>query len=151
LEDLSGDAFALAQEAEEEVFGAYIGVLEAFGFLAGQSQDFFHPRGVGDVVRGGGGVLADFHVPFDFLDEGFGGEAHFFEYIDGDALAEFDEAEEEVFGAYIVVVATLGFIAGHCQNLLGARSEVIHGKRLVRNLSGGRFGEAGVVWGGDRG
>jgi hypothetical protein len=49
------------------------------------------------------------------------------EDVDGDALAEFDEAEEEVFGAHVIVVEAVGLFAGEGQDLLGAWSEVVHG------------------------
>jgi hypothetical protein len=48
------------------------------------------------------------------------------EDIDGDALAEFDQSEQDVFGADVVVVETICLFAGEGEDLLGAWGEVIH-------------------------
>ena len=44
LEDAGGDALALAQEAEQDVLGADIGMVERLRLLAGERQDLLHPR-----------------------------------------------------------------------------------------------------------
>src|SRR6266508_4121265 len=48
-EDFGGDAFTLAHEAEEEVFSAYVVVVEAEGFLLGKCQDA--PGSLGELVE----------------------------------------------------------------------------------------------------
>ena len=45
-----GHAFALAQQAKQDVLGADVGVVQRLGFLLGKLEDFFYPRGVGDVA-----------------------------------------------------------------------------------------------------
>src|SRR5208282_2538333 len=45
---------------------------------------------------------------------------------DGDALSQFDEAEQKVFGADHVVIEPVGFLARQCQHLLRARREIAH-------------------------
>jgi hypothetical protein len=49
--------------------------------------------------------------------------------IDGDALAELDQAEQQVLGADVVVVEAVGLLAGERQDLLGAGGEVVHTAR----------------------
>jgi hypothetical protein len=44
----------------------------------------------------------------------------------GDALAEFDQSEQEMLGADVVVVEPVGLLAGECKDLLRAGREVIH-------------------------
>ena len=63
-----------------------------------------------------------FHLHAD----GFEIETEFVEDIDGDALAEFDQAEQDVFGADVVVVETIRLFAGEGEDLLGAWGKVIH-------------------------
>ena len=46
LEDAGSDAFALAQQAEQDVLGADVGMVEALGLLAGEGQAPFLTRGV---------------------------------------------------------------------------------------------------------
>jgi hypothetical protein len=46
--------------------------------------------------------------------------------IHGDALAELNQPEKQMFGADIVVIEAVGFLAGEGENLLGAWSEVVH-------------------------
>ena len=50
------------------------------------------------------------------------------EDIDGDALAKFDEAEKDMFGADVVVIKAIGLLAREGEDLLGARGEIIHGR-----------------------
>ena len=45
LENTRGDAFAFAQKPKQNVFGADVGMIERFGFLAGEGEHFF-TRGV---------------------------------------------------------------------------------------------------------
>ena len=70
--------------------------------------------------RAGADFLFDLHA------DGFEFEAHAFEDVDGHALAEFDQAEQQVFGADVGVVEAVRFLAGEGQDLLGAWGEVVH-------------------------
>jgi hypothetical protein len=46
--------------------------------------------------------------------------------INGNTLSELDQPEKQMFGADIVVIEAVGFLAGEGENLLGAWSEVVH-------------------------
>ena len=63
---------------------------------------------------------------FDFHSNGVQIQAHLLEDVDGDPLAELDQAEQQMFGADKVMIKSVGFLARQCQNLLCARSEVAH-------------------------
>ena len=125
FEDASGYAFAFAEEAEENVFGADVRMVEGFGFFAGEGEDFFDAWGVGNIAdHFGFGATADLF--FYLHANGFEVETHFLEDIYGHALAEFDETEEEVLGTDIVMIKAIGLLSGECENLLGAWREVVH-------------------------
>ena len=137
LQHARGDAVAFAQQAEQDVLGADIAVIERLGFLARQGEDFLHARGVGDVARHlGVGAGADllFHLDAD----GFEVEAELLQHVDRDALAELDQAEEQMLRAHVIVVEAVGLLAGEGEDLLGAGGEIIHvflfiGIRLCRD------------------
>ena len=61
----------------------------------------------------------------------------FLEDVDGHALAELDQAEQEMLGADVVVVEAVGLLAGQGEHLLRARREVVHGSSWF-GLSGVR-------------
>ncbi len=125
FEDAGGNAIAFAEETEEDVFGADVGVVEGFGFFAGEGEDFFDSGSVGDIASNFGiGAGADLF--FDFHANGFEVEAHFLQDIDGDALAKFDQAEKDMFGANVVVVKPIGLFAGEGEDLLRAWGEIVH-------------------------
>ena len=103
LEDAGGDALALAQQAEQDVFGADVGVVEALGLFAGQREDFLHARRVRDVADHLGlGAAADLF--FDLHAHGLHVETHLLQHVDGNTLAKFDQAEEQVLGPDVVVI-----------------------------------------------
>ena len=105
LEDAGGDAFALAEQAEQDVLGADVGMVEALGLLAGQRENFLHARGVGDVADHlGFGAAADLF--FDLHAHGLHVETHLLQHVDGNTLAELDQAEEQVLGPDVIVVET---------------------------------------------
>ena len=146
FEDASGNAFALAEEAEENVLGADIRMVEGFGFFAGEGEDFFHAGGVGNIAdHFGFGATSDLF--FDLHANGLEVEAHFLEDIHGHALAEFDETKEEMFGADVVVIKAIGLFSSEGENLLGAGCEVVHHLEwsFFRTAATGHFASA-VDW-----
>ena len=122
---LRSHAFAFAQQTEKQVLRADIGMIQRLGFLRGQRENFFHARCVRDVaghlrVGPGADVLLDLHP--------HGVEIHteFRQHIDGHALAELDESEEQVLGPDIIVIEAISLLAGERQDLLSAWGKVIH-------------------------
>ena len=53
-------------------------------------------------------------------------ESHFLQYIDRNALAKFDQAEQKMLGSDVIVVESVGFLARERQHLLGTWSKIIH-------------------------
>ena len=82
-------------------------------------------------------------------------EPQFLQYVDGDALTQPDQAQEQMLGPDEIVVEPVGFLARQGQGLLGARGEISselrlrgpHGHRnalmnqswLLRRLTGGEW------------
>ena len=81
-------------------------------------------------LRAGADLLLDFHP------DGLEIEAHLLQDVDGDALAQLDQAEQQMLGADVIVVEAVRFFAGQREDLLGARREIVHcfglGSRSVR-------------------
>ena len=126
FQDAGGHAVAFAEQAQQDVFGADVGMVEGLGFLGGEREDFFDARRVGDVadhflIGAGADLLLDLHA------DGFEVEAHFLEHVDGDALAQLDQAEQKVFGADEVVIKPIGFLPRQREHLLRAGREIVHG------------------------
>ena len=109
-EHLRGDAFALADEAEQDVLGADVVVAELQRFAQRQLEHLLGARREGDVARRRRAALAD-----DLLDlaaHGFEADAERFERLRGDALSLVDQAEQDVLGADVAVVEEARFLLG---------------------------------------
>src|SRR5215471_695289 len=125
LEHARGDAFAFAKESEQDVFGANVGMIKRFRFLARESQNFFHARRVRNVAdnfrfRSGADLFLDFHA------YGFEIESHLLKDVDRNALAELDQSEQKMLGPDVVVIETIGLFACKLEDLLSAGREIIH-------------------------
>ena len=126
LQDAGGDAIAFAQQAEQDVLGADVSVVERLRFLGGEREHLLHARSVGNVadhllIGAGADLFLDFHA------DGLEVETHLLEDIHRDALAQLDQAEQQVLGADKIVVEPVGFLARQRQHLLRARREIVHG------------------------
>ena len=126
LEYTCRHAFTLAQQAEQDVLGAHIGVVKRLGFLAGEGEDFLHPRRVRDASLGFG-FLADANLLFNGITHRFQVEAHLLQHADSHTLTQLDQTQQEVLGAHVIMVKAVGFFARQCEDLLRAGGEVIHG------------------------
>ena len=126
FQNFRGHAVALAQQAEQNVFGADVSVIERLGFLGREREDFFHARRVGNVADHfliGAGADFLFHGDADGVEV----NAHALQHIDGDALPQLDQAEQQMLRAEEVVVETVGFLACQREHLLRARRKIAHG------------------------
>jgi hypothetical protein len=126
LQHPRGHSVPLAQQAQQNVLGADIGVVQVFGFFGGKGQHLLHPRGVGDVpdhllVR------SRTHLLLDLEPHGFQIEPEFLQDIDGDSLAQFDQPEQQMLGPDKIVVEPVGLLPRQRKHLLRARREVIRG------------------------
>ena len=113
------------------MLGSNVRMIQGFRFLPGKSQDFFYPRRVGNVadhfrLRTGPDLLFHFHA------DGLEIEPHLLQDVDGNALPELDQAEQQMLGPDVIVIEPIGFLSRKLQNLLGARGKIIHAS-LARN------------------
>jgi len=128
------------------MFSADIGVMKGFRFFASKGENLFDSWGVGNVACNFG-VRTCSNLFFYFHPDRFEIQPHFLEDIDGDALAQLDQAEENMLRAHIVVVKAVGLLAGKGEDLLCAGGEVVHRKdinpsRLEVQFTHRRFGNA---------
>ena len=125
-EHLRGDAFAFADEPEEDVLGADVVVTELQRLAQRQLEDLLGAGGERDVTRRRGAAVAD-----DLLDlraHGFERDAERFERLRGDALALVDQAEEDVLGSDVVVVEQARFLLRQDDHSAGSIGEAFeHG------------------------
>ena len=120
-----GDALTFAQQTKQKMLGADIRMIERLGFLVGEREDLLDAWRVRNVA---GGFLrrTRAHLFFHLHTHGIELEAHAFEHIHRDPLAELDEPQQQVFGADIGMVETVCLLACKGQYLLGAWCEVVH-------------------------
>ncbi len=107
-EHLGGDALALADQPEEDVFGADVVVTELKRFPQRQLEHLLGTGGERDVSRRRRAALAD-----DFLDlvaHRLERDPEGLEGLGGDAFALVDQPEQDVLGADVVVVQEPGFL-----------------------------------------
>ena len=115
LEDARGDALALADQAEEQVFGPDVVVAEAARLVDGQLDDPLGPRRQPDLAND-----RTVTPPDDELDGGsdLGQlDVHVLEDARGDTLALADQTEEQVLRTDVVVVEALRLVLGERQYL----------------------------------
>ena len=110
LEHLGGHAFALADEAEEDVLGPDVVVSELEGLAQRQFEDLLGAGRERNVAAGRLGALAD--DVDDLLANGVEADAHGLQGAGGDAFAFVDEAEKDVLGADVIVVEKTSFFLG---------------------------------------
>ena len=107
-EHLRGDAFAFADEPEEDVLGADVVVAELQRLAQRELEDLLGAWREGDVARRRLAAVAD-----DLLDlraHGFERDAERLERLRRDALALVDQPEQDVLGADVVVVEQARFL-----------------------------------------
>ena len=113
-QDLGGHAVALADQAEQDVLGADVVVVQLERLAQRQLQHLLGPRRERNVPRRRLLALAD-----DFLDlttDHVQADAQRLQRFGRGALALVDEAEQEVLGADVVVVEHPGLLLGQDHN-----------------------------------
>ena len=121
LQHLGGDALALADQAEQDVLGADVGVAELQRLAQGQLEHLLGARREGDVAAGRLLALAD-----DLLDLGAHGlerDVEALERLGGDSFALVDQAEQDVLGPDVVVGEHAGLFLGQHNHPTGPVSK----------------------------
>ena len=126
-EHLRGHPFLLAEQAEEDVLGADVIVVEVSSLLHRILDHLLGPGRLGELAHGdhvGAALdeLLDLHADLSQID------VEVFEDVGGDAAPLLDEAEEDVLRADVFVVEPLGLLVGQLHHLAGTvRETLVHG------------------------
>ena len=124
-EDLRRNALLLAQQAEQQVLGADVGMAELARFAHGELEHFLRARRVGEVGAGGLRRFPLLDRLLDLLLNLVELDAEILQDGGGDALALADEAEQDVLRPHVFVVETGGFLARHREDLPHPLGEVV--------------------------
>jgi hypothetical protein len=116
-EHLGGDSFALTDEAEQNVLGANVIVAQLQRFAQAQLEHLFGARRERNVA--GRLLLTLANDVLHLLAHGIERDAQRFERLRSDTLALVNEAEQNVFGADVVVVEHLGLFLGQHHHATG--------------------------------
>ena len=129
-EHLRGDALLLAEQAEQQVLGADVGVVELARLGHRQLEHLLGARGVRQVGAGGGGRLSLLDRLLDLLLDVLEVDVEV-RSTRGDALALADQAEQDVLGADVLVVQPGRFLARHLEDLPDPVGEVVAVHRVT--------------------
>ena len=116
---LGGHAFLLAQQAEQDVLGADVVVVQIAGFFHRILDDLLGPRRLRQLAHGDH-VGAALDELFDFEADLAQVDVEVLEHVGGDAAAFLDQAQQHVLGADVFVVEALGFLVGQLHDFAGA-------------------------------
>ena len=130
LQDLGGDALALADQAEQDVLGADVVVAELQRLAQRQLQDLLRSRGERDVT--GGGRLALTDDLLDLLADRLERDVQGLERLGGDAFTLVDQAEQDVLGPDVVVVEHPRLFLGEDHDAPGAIRESLEHVTVLR-------------------
>ena len=117
-EHLGGDAFLLAQQAEQDVLGADVVVVQVAGLFHRVLDDLLGPRRLRqlahrDHVGAALDELLDFEADLAQID------VEVLQHVGRHAAAFFDQAQQDVLGADVFVVEALGLLIGQLHHLAG--------------------------------
>ena len=108
MQDLGGEALLLAQQAEQQVLGADVLVVQALGFFRAIGQHALAFVAERQIDRGGN-LLANGGVSFDLLADGFHRGVRTQETV-RQRLVFAQQAEQQVFGFDVGTAELAGFI-----------------------------------------
>ncbi len=120
VQDLGGEALLFAQQAQQQVLGADVLVIQPFGLFRAISQNALAFVAEGQI-HGSGNLLADGGVPFDLLADRFHRGVRTQETV-RQRLVFAQQAEQQVFGFDVGAAELAGLVA----------REKDHSSRLLR-------------------
>ena len=129
-EHLRGNAFALTDEAEQNVLGADVAVTQLQCFTEAELEDLLRPRGEGNVAARSLLTLTDDLL--DLVAHLLKGDVHALESLRCQTFTLVDEAEQNVLGADVVVFEKFRFFLREHHNAscsVGEPLEHIHPPR----------------------
>jgi len=136
-QDLRGDAFALADQAEQDVLGADVVVAELQRFAQRQLQHLLRPGREGDVPARGLLPLADDLL--DLLADTLQRDTQRLQRLGGDTLTLVDQTQKDVLGADVVVVEHPGLFLSQDDHPPRAVGEPLKHVHSLDCCAGGPF------------
>ena len=135
LEDLGGDAFAFPDQAEQDVLGADVVVVQLQRLAQRELEGLLRPRGERDVPAGRCGAGAD--DGRDLLPGAFQRHPDARKGAAGEPIGLAEQPEQDVLGADVVVMQPPGLFLGQDDDVPGAVGESLkhEDQRLVSRLS----------------
>ena len=109
VQDFRGEALLFAQQAQQQVLGADVLVIQALGFLGAIRQHALAFVAEGQIHRSGN-LLANGGVAFDLLANGFHGRVRPQETV-GQRLVLPQQAQQQMFGLDIRAAELAGLVA----------------------------------------
>ena len=136
-EDVGRDAGALAEQPEQEVFGADGVAAHFLSLVEGQLDGAFHSGGGDDLRDCESGALAEHrpHLGPDVVRV----DADAPEDLGAETVGLTENAEQQVLGSNIALAGLLGLFLGVCECLFGGAAEAVEG------VDGARFLDLKVV------
>ncbi len=119
---LGGHAFLLAQQAQQDVFGADVVVIQVAGLFHRVLDDLLGPRRLRQLAHGDH-VGAALHELLDFEADLAQIDVEVLQHVGRNAAALFDQSQQDVLGADVFVVEALGLLVGQLHHLAGAVGE----------------------------
>src|SRR3989441_526125 len=122
---LRGDPLLLAQQTEQQVLGADIGMVQLARLTHRQLEHLLGAGGIREVWPGRRRRLTLLHGLFDFLLNLFQVDVEIGQDGRRHAFAFADQPQQDVLGPYVLVVQPRGFLPRHLQDLAHAIREVV--------------------------
>ncbi len=129
-EGVPGKAIRIAENGQQDMLCADIGVAQRFGFLSRHGQEFAHAGGIRETALRAGGVAR--HQGFFYLFSQRGDiDSAVFHNADGDALTELQQPKQNMLRSDIVMPESVCLSAGQIHDLLCTWCKIIHGEDLT--------------------
>ncbi len=129
-EHLRGDAFFLAEQAEEQVFGADVGMIELARFHHGELKHLLGARRVRQLRSRGRRCLPLLDRLLDLLLNFVEVDAQVLQDGRSHPFTFANESEQYVLGADVLVTQPLRLFPRHCENLANALREIVSVHRV---------------------
>jgi hypothetical protein len=132
---LRGHAVVLAQQAEQQVLGAHVVVVEVAGLFDGVLDDLLGARRLRQLAHGdhlGAGLDQLLDLEADLA------QVHIevLQHVGADARAFLHQAEQDVLGPDVLVVEPLGFLVGQGHDLAGSVGETLKHAAIAAESAG---------------
>ena len=125
LQNSSRRSLAFPEQAEQNMFRANVIMAQLLGFFLRQRKHLFDARRVRNIADHLG-FWPRSNLFFNLQTNGIEVESHFLDDVDSHALPQLDQAEQEMFGADIVMIKPVSLFACQRQHLLGAGCKILH-------------------------